>query len=225
MFLFNLLDGWLAPYGSRILRTLGVQLPQDWKAVPGFGILATFILIVLTGLFASNYLGRRILAFGDRVIKGLPIVNTIYSAVRQVVNTFSVSTNRAFQTVVLFEYPRPGCWALGFITTTSLPSARRLTGKNLVNVFIPTTPNPTSGFMLMIPEEDLIPLPVAPDEALKIIATVGLIQKEKAPLPQVLSETPTPAQAKARAKIQARETHKSGKTTRRRPRAETRRRP
>ncbi len=178
VFLFNLLDGWLAPVGGEILRALGVRLPGEMKHVPGFGILATLLLIFLTGVFASNYLGRQILRFGDRLIRSIPVVNSIYSAMRQVVNSFSATGASAFKKVAIFEYPRRGLWALGFITTPSITAARQATGEELVNVFLPTTPNPTSGFLLMVPFKDLHVLPTTPEEALKIIATVGLIQKE-----------------------------------------------
>ncbi|MCD4813742.1 DUF502 domain-containing protein [bacterium] len=178
VFLFNLLDGWLAPMGGEVLRTLGFKIPSEYKHIPGFGIVATLLLVFLTGLVASNYLGRQVLRFGDRLIKSLPVISSIYSAMRQVVNSFSITGSSAFQTVVMFEYPRPGIWALGFLTTPSMASARKIAGKELVNVFLPTTPNPTSGFFLMIPMKDLNVLAITPEEGLKIIATVGLIQTE-----------------------------------------------
>lgn len=179
MFLFNLLDGWLAPAGGQILRTLGVKLPPDLQRIPGFGIVATVLLIFITGLFASNYLGRQILQFGDKLIKNIPLVNSIYTAMRQVVNSFSVTGSSAFQKVVMFEYPRKGIWSIGFLTTRSLKAVQEHIGQEMVNVFQPTTPNPTSGYLLMIPVKDVKILPITPEEGLKIIATVGLIQSNK----------------------------------------------
>lgn len=178
IFLFNLLDGWLAPAGGQILRALGVKLPTDLEHIPGFGIAATFLLIFFTGLFASNFLGRKILQFGDKIIKRLPLVNNIYSTIRQVVTSFSIAGSKAFKQVVMFEYPRKGLWAIGFITTNSLPSVQRIAKQKMVNVFLPTTPNPTSGFLLMVPEKDVYPLPISPENGVKIIASVGLIQSE-----------------------------------------------
>jgi len=183
VFLFNLLDGWLAPMGGQVLRIFGFKLPPELKHIPGFGILATFILIFFTGLIASNFLGRKILQFGDRLIKNIPIVSSIYTAMRQVVNSISVTGSTVFKTVVMFEYPRPGIWVIGFLTTPSLSSARKIANQNLVNVFLPTTPNPTSGFFLMIPLQDLHILPISAEDGLKIVATVGLIQKEEIDVP------------------------------------------
>ncbi len=179
LFMFNLLDGWLAPMGGEVLRFFGFKVPPELKHIPGFGILATLILIFLTGLVASNYLGRQLLRFGDRVIKNIPIISSIYSAMRQVVNSFSMSGSSAFKTVVMFEYPRTGIWAIGFLTTPSLSAARQISKQELVNVFLPTTPNPTSGYFLMVPLKQIYVLPISPEEGLKIIATVGLIQKDK----------------------------------------------
>ncbi len=179
IFLFNLFDGWLSPAGGKILRAFGVRLPIDLQHIPGFGIVATVVLIFLVGLFGSNYLGRQVLHFGDRLIKRVPLVNSIYTAIRQVVTSFSVTGANAFKTVVLFEYPRKGLWAIGFITSPSLLSAQKIAKQKLVNVFLPTTPNPTSGFLLLIPEKDLHVLPISAESGLKIIATVGLIQNEQ----------------------------------------------
>ena len=179
VFFFNLLKGWLAPAGVQILYLMGIRLPEAWQQLPGFalGILTTLILIFITGVFASNFLGRRILQIGDQLIRSIPLVSSIYSAMRQVVNSFSVTGASAFKTVVMFEYPRKGLWAMGFMTTFSLPCIQKAAKQKVTNVFLPTTPNPTSGYLLMVPTRDLRVLPISPEEALKIIATVGLIQK------------------------------------------------
>ncbi|MCK5242138.1 DUF502 domain-containing protein [bacterium] len=200
MFLFNLMDGWLAPMGGEVLRTFGFKIPPEYKHIPGFGILATFLLIFLTGLVASNYLGRKLLQFGDRILKNIPVVNSIYTAMRQVVNSISVTGSNAFQTVVMFEYPRPNIWVIGFLTTPSLSVVRKLTKQELVNVFLPTTPNPTSGFFLMIPLKDLKVLPISPEEGLKIVATVGLIQNEKVVSPELAKNDALPRASAAGSK-------------------------
>ncbi len=192
VFFFNLLEGWLAPAGVQILYLMGIRLPEAWQQLPGFalGILTTLILIFITGVFASNFLGRRILKFGDQLIKSIPLVNSIYSAMRQVVNSFSVTGASAFKTVVMFEYPRKGLWAMGFMTTSSLACIQKSAKQKVTNVFLPTTPNPTSGFLLMIPTRDLRVLPISPEEALKIIATVGLIQNNQGSKAKLLAENP-----------------------------------
>jgi uncharacterized membrane protein len=181
-FMFNLLDSWLSPYGAQILRTLGVDLPHDWKQIPGFGILATFILICLTGLFASNYLGRRMLAVIDQFMASLPLINHVYGGMRQLVDAFSQRQGTAFKTVVMLEFPSPGIWTLGFLTTPSSTWAKRHVSGDLMNVFVPAAPIPSAGILVMVPRRKLKVLPLSVEEAFKIVATLGIVAgKEKVP--------------------------------------------
>jgi len=186
-FLFNFLDSWLAPLGGDILRTLGLQVPEELKNIPGFGILATVVLVFLTGLIASNYLGKKSLELLDKFIKNIPLVNTVYTSLRQVVDSFSLTGNSAFKKVVMFQFPRPGIWVIGFLTTDAFPAAQKTAKQKLVNVFLPTTPNPTSGFFLMLPLKDIKVIDINPEEALKLIATVGIVQGNKKKISKVLT--------------------------------------
>lgn len=180
VFVFNLLDSWLAPYGAYILRFFGVNLPPDWKNIPGFGIVATFILIFVAGLFGTNYLGRRLLKFVDQFMGSVPVINYVYSGIRQLMDVFASSQGTtAFKTVVMVEFPLPGAWSLGFLTTPSFAAARKAAQAKLVNVFIPTCPIPSQGILLMVPENRLRVLPMAVEDAFKMFATLGLVQKER----------------------------------------------
>jgi uncharacterized membrane protein len=184
VFLFNFMDSWLSPYGAEILRALGVNLPADWKKVPGFGILATFILICITGLFASNYLGRRLLKIVDNFMGSLPFINVVYSGMRQLVDAFSASKGTAFKTVVMLEFPAPGIWTLGFISAPAAAWAQRKFKTAMVNVFISASPLPSTGIMVIVPLAKLKVLPLSVEEAFKIIATMGLVPgKENAAVP------------------------------------------
>lgn len=193
-FLFNFLDSWLSPYGAEILRALGVNLPADWKKVPGFGILATFLLIVGTGLFASHYLGRRLLKLVDSFMGSLPVVNHVYSGMRQLVDAFSASEGTAFKTVVMLEFPRKGIWTLGFISAPAAAWAQRvLKKKDMVNVFIPAAPLPSQGLLVLVPKSQVKVLPLSVEETFKIIATMGLVSgKEKPTMPAAVLPEPTP---------------------------------
>jgi uncharacterized membrane protein len=175
VFLFNFLDSWLSPYGAEILRALGMNLPPTWNKVPGFGILATFILICITGLFASNYLGRRLLKLVDSFMSSLPVINHVYSGMRQLVDAFSASEGTAFKTVVLVEFPASGIWTLGFISAPAASWAQREFKTEMVNVFIPATPLPSTGILVLMPRNKLKIVPLSVEETFKIIATMGLV--------------------------------------------------
>jgi len=140
--------------------------------IPGLEILISLLLITLIGFLSLSFLGKKLLEFFNNVLKRIPILRTIYSALGQMTETFTKGENNK-KNVVLIEYPRKGTWAVGFATKENRGELNEKTGKNLVNVFVPTTPNPTSGFLLMIPKEDLIYLDLTFEEASKFIVSAG----------------------------------------------------
>ena len=140
--------------------------------IPGLEILISLILISLIGFLSLSFLGKKLLEFFNNVLKRIPILRTIYSALGQMTETFTKSENSK-KNVVLIEYPRKGTWAVGFATKENSGELNKKTGKSLVNVFVPTTPNPTSGFLLMVPKEDLIFLDLTFEEASKFIVSAG----------------------------------------------------
>tara|TARA_B100001996_G_scaffold179506_1_gene137080 strand:- start:285 stop:899 length:615 start_codon:yes stop_codon:yes gene_type:complete len=140
--------------------------------IPGLEILISLLLITLIGFLSLSFLGKKLLEFFNNILKRIPILRTIYSAIGQMTETFTKDDNNK-KNVVLIEYPRKGTWAVGFATKENSGALNEKTGKNLVNVFVPTTPNPTSGFLLMIPKEDLIYLDLTFEEASKFIVSAG----------------------------------------------------
>ena len=144
-------------------------LPFD---IPGIEIFISIILITIVGGLSLSFFGRRILKLIDDLFKRIPFLRTVYSAIVQMTETFSKSDNNK-KSVVLIEYPRKGSWAVGFATKENTGEIKSKTNKDLVNVFVPTTPNPTSGFLLMIPKEDLIFLDMSFEEASKFIVSAG----------------------------------------------------
>lgn len=190
VFLFNLLDGWLAPMGGQFLRALGFKLPPELKRIPGFGILATLALILVTGLVASNYLGRQVLSFGDRVIRNIPLVSNVYGGVRQLVKAFSGSGSTAFRTAVLFEFPRKGIWTVGFLTVPAFAAAEQIVRKKLLTVFLPAAPIPSQGVMLLVPAKDVRILPLSTEQAFKLIATLGMVSSTEEDEPQLAPAPP-----------------------------------
>ena len=140
--------------------------------VPGVEMLMSVLLITLIGFLSLSFIGRKLLDVFDNILKKIPILRTIYSAIVQMTETFTKSDNKK-KNVVLVEYPRKGSWAVGFATKENSGEITKKTNKKLINVFIPTTPNPTSGFLLMFPKEEVIYLDLTFEEASKFIISAG----------------------------------------------------
>ena len=167
-------------YLSKILIGLSSKLipkninPNSYLPfnIPGIEILISIILITIVGGLSLSFFGRRILKLIDDLFKRIPFLRTIYSAIVQMTETFSKKDGDT-KSVVLVEYPRKGVWAVGFATKENVGEMAKKTNKKLINVFVPTTPNPTSGFLLMFPTEDVIYLDMNFEEASKFIVSAG----------------------------------------------------
>tara|TARA_B110000014_G_C19959079_1_gene496317 strand:+ start:231 stop:845 length:615 start_codon:yes stop_codon:yes gene_type:complete len=144
-------------------------LPYD---IPGLEILISFFIITLIGALSLSFLGKKLLSIFNNLLKKIPILRTIYSAITQMTETFTKS-EKGSKNVVLVEYPRKGTWAVGFATKENKGEIRNKTKRDLINVFVPTTPNPTSGFLLMFPKEEVIYLDLTFEEASKFIVSAG----------------------------------------------------
>ena len=149
-------------------------LPYD---IPGVEIINSIFLITFIGWLSLSFIGRRLLKIFEDVLRKIPILRTIYSAITQMTETFTKSKANA-KNVVLVEYPRKGAWAVGFATKENTSGIYEKTKQNLVNVFIPTTPNPTSGFLLMFPKEEVIYLDITFEQASKFIVSAGTSDPE-----------------------------------------------
>ena len=167
-------------YLSKFLINLSTNLvPQGLNPntylpyeVPGIEIVLTIIFITIVGGLSLSFIGKKFLQLIDDLFKKIPILRTIYSAVGQMTDSFRNQDGNK-KSVVLVEYPRKGSWAVGFATKENSGEIKRRANQNLINVFVPTTPNPTSGFLLMIPKEDLIYLDMSFEEASKFIVSAG----------------------------------------------------
>jgi len=140
--------------------------------IPGVEIAISIILITFIGWLSLSFLGRRLLSLFNSILKKIPILRTIYSAIGQMTETFT-KTDKSQKNVVLVEYPRKGTWAVGFATKENVGEISERTQKKLINVFVPTTPNPTSGFLLMFPKDEIIYLDLSFEEASKFIVSAG----------------------------------------------------
>ncbi|PKM45902.1 MAG: hypothetical protein CVV05_06525 [Gammaproteobacteria bacterium HGW-Gammaproteobacteria-1] len=143
--------------------------------IPGLGLVLTVLVVLATGMLVANLFGRRLVALWERLLARIPLVRSIYMAVKQLAETMFSSGGQSFRKVLLIEYPRQGLWTLAFQTGTGVGEAQRKTGREVVNVYVPTTPNPTSGFFLMVPVEDVVELDMSVDDGLKMIISMGVV--------------------------------------------------
>lgn len=171
-------------------------LPQDYRpenllgfTIPGLGVVLSLLILLLTGLVAANLFGRKLVNLWELILSRIPLVRSIYSAVKQLVETMFSGSGQSFRKVLLVEFPRRGLWTLAFQTGSGIKEAQEKTGRELVNVYIPTTPNPTGGYFVMVPREDVRELEMSVDDGLKILLSMGAVAPgDTKQAPQPLAE-------------------------------------
>jgi uncharacterized membrane protein len=152
-------------------------LPETYLRVhtPGLGLILVVILVFVVGLLTRNLVGRKIVQFGENIVDRIPLVRILYTGVKQLLEPLFLQKTNAFKRVALIEYPRRGAYVIGFITGESKGELQNKTSKNMVNVFVPTTPNPTSGFYILIPDDEVILLNMSVEDAFKLIISGGIV--------------------------------------------------
>ncbi len=175
-------------------------LPERWRPAaligfnfPGLGTLLTLLVIFLTGLATHNFVGKQVVHAWELLLKRIPVVNSIYTGVKQVSDTLFSSSGNAFRKAVLVEYPRRGSWTIAFLTGIPGGDVRNHLHGEYLSIYVPTTPNPTSGFFLMVPAEDAIELDMTVEQALKYIVSMGVVSPEYFDKTQIID----PAKAEA----------------------------
>ncbi|KUK71532.1 MAG: hypothetical protein XD91_1854 [Clostridiales bacterium 38_11] len=166
--LFKFLDKFLGAYISLLIG----------RSIPGVGIIAIFILIFIMGSVVTNVIGERLFIFAERMIRRIPIVPRVYFGLKQIVEAFSLQGKNVFNRVVLIEYPRKGLYVVGFLTGECKGEVQVKTDAKLMNVFVPTTPNPTSGMLILVPEKEIVYLDMTVEEGLKLIVSAGVVVPE-----------------------------------------------
>lgn len=144
-------------------------------ALPGLGLVIVFVVLTLIGALTAGFVGRMVMHFYDRVLGRMPVLRSIYSATKQIIETVVAHQSTAFREAVLVEYPRRGIWSVGFLTGVTRGEVQKLTEQEVLNVFVPTTPNPTSGFLLFVPRSDLVILDMSVEQALKMVISMGIV--------------------------------------------------
>jgi uncharacterized membrane protein len=162
-------------------RTLLI-LPEAWQPdrfigvhIPGFGVLLTLAIVLAAGAAASNFMGKKLVHWGDRLVSRIPVVRSIYSSVKQVSDTLFSETGNAFRTAVLVQWPRADVWTIGFVTGTPGGDVANYLVGDYLSVYVPTTPNPTGGYFVMLRKSDCVELKMSVDDALKYVISMGVV--------------------------------------------------
>ena len=176
---------------STIVKTLDGIIPPHISPkalfgldIPGFGLLAVVAVVLVTGALGANLLGRRLVDLWEGLLARIPLVRSIYSSVKQVSDTILAPNGQAFRQAVLVQYPRQGLWTIAFVTGKPSHEIENKLPADCVSIYVPTTPNPTSGFFLMLPRAELIPLSIGVDAALKYVVSMGTVPPSAQAKPQ-----------------------------------------
>lgn len=166
-------------------RLVGQMMPPKLQAylndmlpftIPGLGLIILVVALIVVGMFAAGFMGKFFMRLGEWIVYKLPLISSVYSLLKQVFETFLSTKNQAFSKVVLLEYPRKGLWILGLVSSDTKGEVKKLLKEEMLNVFVPTTPNPTSGFLIFVPKSDTIELDMTVEEGIKFIISGGLVE-------------------------------------------------
>ena len=176
---------WILQFIVELLDSSIALLPDAYQPanliganVPGFGVLFSLLILLATGIFVTNYLGQRLVRWSELFLDKIPLVRSIYNTSKQVMQAIFSSNSNAFRNVVLVEYPRKDVWTLAFQTANAVPFLNKDKDNDMLSVFVPTTPNPTAGFLLLVSREQVKEVTLTVDEALKYIISLGVMQQK-----------------------------------------------
>ena len=172
--------------------------PETYLSIPGYGLVILALFAALLGALAKNFVMAKLIGWGERLLDQLPVIRSVYNGIKQIAHTVLVQSDKSFEKACLVEYPRKGLWAIAFISTRTRGEVRERAGRDaMVSVFLPTTPNPTSGFLLFVPKEDVIELDMSVEEAAKLVISAGLVhppERAAQPAPAAPPSEPVPAE-------------------------------
>jgi uncharacterized membrane protein len=182
--LFDLVDSVL----PTLFHTVLPKIPKDW--IPGVGIVLVLVFAYFAGLVAKNYFGRKMIEIGNTIIAKIPIINKIYLGVQQILDAAVTHNKKLFERPVLFEYPKAGSYCIGFVTSQTTGEIPKKIGEPMLSIFVPTTPNPTSGFLLFLPETRVIDLNMNLETAIKLVMSAGMVNSDQLDKTQGLYKLP-----------------------------------
>ena len=173
---------WVVRFVGRILDQSLLLLPPSWRPealfgtyVPGVGIVLSLLLLLLTGVLVRNLFGRQIVTGAENLIRRIPVVGPVYSGAKTFSETVLTDQGKSFKQVVMVEFPRKGVHSIGFITSDELEEAQARTARDVTCVFVPTTPNPTTGFIILVPRDEVVRMDMTVDEAFRMLLTLGVV--------------------------------------------------
>ena len=176
-FLFKNLDA-LSPVFTKVLIDLGAPIPEGYR-IPALGLVITLLIVLAVGWFTTNFFGKRLILLGENIVGKIPFVRRIYKGSKQVVQSIAHADTRAFRKVVLIEFPRRGMLAIGFVTGEARGEVQKNTSDDVLNVFVPTMPNPTSGFLVFAPPEELTEIDMSIEDGVKYVVSGGIVTTER----------------------------------------------
>ena len=176
-FLFKNLDA-LSPVFTKVLIDLGAPIPEGYR-IPALGLVITLLIVLAVGWFTTNFFGKRLILLGENIVGKIPFVRRIYKGSKQVVQSIAHADTRAFRKVVLIEFPRRGMLAIGFVTGEARGEVQKNTCDDVLNVFVPTMPNPTSGFLVFAPPEELTEIDMSIEDGVKYVVSGGIVTTER----------------------------------------------
>tara|TARA_Y100001934_G_C12166839_1_gene684696 strand:+ start:190 stop:858 length:669 start_codon:yes stop_codon:yes gene_type:complete len=175
-FLFRNLDA-LSPVFTKVLINMGAPIPEGYR-IPALGLVITLLIVLAIGWFTTNFFGKRFFHLGETIVEKIPFVRRIYKGSKQVVQSIANADTSAFRKVVLLEFPRKGMLAIGFVTGSAHGEVQDLTEENVLNVFVPTMPNPTSGFLIFAPPGELTEVNMSIEDGIKYVVSGGIVTAE-----------------------------------------------
>ena len=176
-FLFKNLDA-LSPVFTKVLIDLGAPIPEGYR-IPALGLVITLLIVLAVGWFTTYFFGKRMILLGENIVGKIPFVRRIYKGSKQVVQSIAHADTRAFRKVVLIEFPRRGMLAIGFVTGEARGEVQKNTCDDVLNVFVPTMPNPTSGFLVFAPPEELTEIDMSIEDGVKYVVSGGIVTTER----------------------------------------------
>jgi uncharacterized membrane protein len=189
------IDGFVLPFVPRRFQPdvlLGNWFgPQYAIDIRGFGVVIFLVVTIIVGWLAKGFIGRSFLRWGESLVDRLPVIRSVYNGLKQIAETVFAQSENTFERACLVEYPRPGLWALAFVSTPARGELQdKVPGERILSVFLPTTPNPTSGFLLYVPERDVVYLEMSVEDAAKLIISAGLVYPPPRPAPALAAGSP-----------------------------------
>ena len=176
-FLFKNLDT-LSPVFTQVLIDMGAPIPEGYR-IPALGLVITLLIVLAVGWFTTNFFGKQMINLGESLVEKIPFVRKIYKGSKQVVRSIAHADTTAFRKVVLLEFPRRGMLAIGFVTGSARGEVQEYTREDVLNVFVPTMPNPTSGFLVFAPPEDLTEIDMSIEDGIKYVVSGGIVDTER----------------------------------------------